>query len=438
VFHPLALVRARRYKEAITDPENPVSWGLLKPEGARLWHFDGSLVSTDGTAPEPGAVATLRPGEGRFGGAVAVEEGTTNLLPASKAEAEANPDATANVIWSIDTTRMRTGSGSLRVEWNGSGSWSQAEYWLNVTPGQTYTFSAYAYVESSGYKGEITLQEALTPFRQVSSGLIDLVSGKWNRLSVTWTLPSDITLPLRCIVQAPKNASGQLVTGVPIWWDSLQLEQKPFATSFVDGTRAGGTLSYDVLPGIEAGTVAFWARYNKTAYEYVPWPYFISGGYSGTDWAGGRSVFFLNRLYWDILNASGASVLLGVPDNLIAGLSDGDWFFAGLAWQHTGTNQWTYRLAVGSRLGFGSVEQVTDIVPADLTTLHLGSLGGIDGTIPGTWFDELLVWNQAATPEQIQAWYNMGVPFYDANRLAKRYLRRMEMLGWYIPPNPTP
>ena len=42
------------------------------------------------------------------------------------------------------------------------------------------------------------------------------------------------------------------------------------------------------------------------------------------------------------------------------------------------------RLAVGSRLGFGSVEQVTDIVPADLTTLHLGSLGGIGSTIPGT------------------------------------------------------
>src|SRR5690606_31359430 len=48
------------------------------PQGATLFHFDHGLRSTGGLAPLPGHVATLRPGEGRFGGAVAVEEGTTN------------------------------------------------------------------------------------------------------------------------------------------------------------------------------------------------------------------------------------------------------------------------------------------------------------------------------------------------------------------------
>src|SRR5690606_37999372 len=50
------------------------------PPGAHLFHFDNSLQSTRGLRPLPGYVATLRPGEGRFGGAVAVEEATENVF----------------------------------------------------------------------------------------------------------------------------------------------------------------------------------------------------------------------------------------------------------------------------------------------------------------------------------------------------------------------
>jgi hypothetical protein len=50
---------------------------ILKPEGAKLWHFDTSLESTDGIKPLDGAVATLRPNEGRFNGAVELTQGDT-------------------------------------------------------------------------------------------------------------------------------------------------------------------------------------------------------------------------------------------------------------------------------------------------------------------------------------------------------------------------
>ena len=50
--------------------------------------FDDSLdlLKKDDTtiSPEIGAVATLRPNEGKFSGAVAVEEGTTNLASTPK------------------------------------------------------------------------------------------------------------------------------------------------------------------------------------------------------------------------------------------------------------------------------------------------------------------------------------------------------------------
>jgi len=54
---------------------------LWPPDFYGPFDADLNLVKKDGTVVEPlsGSVATLRPGEGCFGGAVAVEEGTTNL-----------------------------------------------------------------------------------------------------------------------------------------------------------------------------------------------------------------------------------------------------------------------------------------------------------------------------------------------------------------------
>src|SRR5690606_31371927 len=52
-----------------------------KPQGGILFPFDTTLFGTGGMKPLGSSVATLRPGEGRFGGAVAVEQGTTNLCP---------------------------------------------------------------------------------------------------------------------------------------------------------------------------------------------------------------------------------------------------------------------------------------------------------------------------------------------------------------------
>src|SRR5690606_28215870 len=66
----------RTVKQAIERArESPIAI-----KAGHLFHFDHGLQSTRGLRPLPGAVATLRPGEGRFGGAVAVEEGTENLV----------------------------------------------------------------------------------------------------------------------------------------------------------------------------------------------------------------------------------------------------------------------------------------------------------------------------------------------------------------------
>src|SRR5690606_39967149 len=51
--------------------------------------------------------------------------------------------------------------------------------------------------------------------------------------------------------------------GTTDWYfDGWQLEAKPFATSFVAGTRAAGVLQYSASGIInpDAGTIAFWYR----------------------------------------------------------------------------------------------------------------------------------------------------------------------------------
>src|SRR5690606_34478445 len=107
-----------------------------KPEGGKLWHFDTSLESTDGIKPLEGAVATLRPNEGRFGGAVAVEEGTTNLL------GTISPKSGAKV-----TTEITHYTNQPVFYCDGSMDYQgiRASQKVTLTAGTEYTFSVYVY-----------------------------------------------------------------------------------------------------------------------------------------------------------------------------------------------------------------------------------------------------------------------------------------------------
>jgi len=57
----------------VGDTDKHPSFANAKPPEGKLWYFDRSLMSTCGIKPESGAVATLRPNEGKFGGAVDIE-----------------------------------------------------------------------------------------------------------------------------------------------------------------------------------------------------------------------------------------------------------------------------------------------------------------------------------------------------------------------------
>src|SRR5690606_1889013 len=83
---------------------------LVQTDYGLIYNTNGSLC------------VTLRPGEGRFGGAVAVEEGTTNLIPSNMLKFEGwsrHQGATVNILQGYgipgvtdrEATRIQTSGG---------------------------------------------------------------------------------------------------------------------------------------------------------------------------------------------------------------------------------------------------------------------------------------------------------------------------------------
>lgn len=259
----------------VTNRQSPL-WGLLKPNrrirawlGLRgagdLWGdgwyapFDRDLAVArrDGAVQEPllGYVATLRPGEGRVGGAVAVEEGTTNLVDFDVAFRS----------WSSSNSNMaslttKTGRHSFRVQGT------------STVPG------AYSYIYPA-YATTNVLHSASSWVRNLNSKPLEVrlrirdgSNGELLSDNVVVVVPPGQELPIRVTSYSPVSLN-QVTVAWNVYSDPddgtvdaeiymCQLEAKPFATSFVDGTRAAGVLRYSASGIInpDAGTIAFWYR----------------------------------------------------------------------------------------------------------------------------------------------------------------------------------
>jgi len=181
--------------------------------------------------------------QGKFDKAIMIEDGTTNLLPANKANCEVAPDTIAYAAVTVDTSRKLVGSGSLKVQWDGSGGYAYAEYKITLTNGNTYTVSGWVYAEESKYL-RLSVQEIASPWRTLNTDLVLIPAKQWTRLSVTFTLPSDWKQPSRIQLHPPRNSTtfSDFAT-IPVWWDAIQVEQKPYTTSFIVGTRSPETLT---------------------------------------------------------------------------------------------------------------------------------------------------------------------------------------------------
>ena len=220
----------------------------------------GYLIPTQyGNVPMVGAVATYRPGEGRFGGAVAVEEGTTNQTFAAGYQSWF---ANLNV---GDSTDRSTGDGTIRVTRLGEHRY-KAEVIadctspiLNLTgtfawpANQPHTMSAYIldYYEAPGTTGRFGLGRSNlgNPSLHGAAGL--------GQKTYTHENTEDINGAF-----AVRGATNRFIkAGTYIEWEFAQVElNKPFATSFVNGSREGGLLAFPMPADKNTGTLSLWIQ----------------------------------------------------------------------------------------------------------------------------------------------------------------------------------
>jgi len=196
---------------------------------------DASFTRTSSAYDDNGnfynsGVPRIVPGQGLL-----IEEGTTNLLTniqyltTSGVLSYQSATLTANLDGSMfPNTKM------LQVDTSATTGSGFGHASVTATTGQSYTFSVY--LKGSG-QVQLFISERDSSdnwLAETRSATITL-SNSWVRYTVSGTNSSGAKIRVGVL-----TAVGQAVT---FYATAPQLEQKPYATTFVDGTRAGETVT---------------------------------------------------------------------------------------------------------------------------------------------------------------------------------------------------
>jgi hypothetical protein len=181
-----------------------------------------------------------------------VEEGTTNLLSNPSFETYTGTsgvadnwlsalNSTVTPNYSVESIGYNSNRSQKIEITNSTGLGDAIVYqWHTLTIGSTYTLSAYV-------RGNVTgtcvgfVRIAPKPVGGTTINTF-VPTNQWQRVSVTATIPEktsfcEITVGLRAMT------AGDIGT---LYIDNVQLEEKPFATSFTEGTRANGNLKLNI------------------------------------------------------------------------------------------------------------------------------------------------------------------------------------------------
>lgn len=204
-------------------------------------------------------VTSLRPSEGKYGGCIAVEEGTTNLVKNGDFSQGGTNWRQENTGTVIDTdVSMPMFTKAVRMERYDS----QHNMWYQDITGQpqqaTYTLSQYIKLENytSGKIGALIYFYYTDGTYTYSLTEVDYTKiGVWQYVTTTGTPNQEKTLSFIRVYAPWSNflKGSFLCTGV-------QLEQKPYATSFVNGIRDKGILQYPLIIDPNNFTLNFWAK----------------------------------------------------------------------------------------------------------------------------------------------------------------------------------
>jgi len=349
---------------------------------------DGTRVAANVPRFEPG----------KFGKSVMVEEGTTNIIPIADWNAQ-NGWALA---WGTQTRTIETTGllfNGVNIIKSVIGSTGQVviykDFAVSTTPGVVYTISAF--VKSQGRPVRIWCHDGSNNGQVYSSP--NVPGTDFTRLTVQFTTTDTGYCRVHFL-----SLSGNV--GDIVWVTAPQLEQKPYATSFIDGTRAAESLTIPTAGVLnpQEGTVECWVMAQDlyvrrrdifTVNEPVATQDRVILGYNVT----GTGL----ELNWRPANA--AQFFIRATDIS----PDTDWVHVGFRYKWNGTG---YDLALiynGQVVsaGIATNGQMTNFIKAFLGCTKNGS---IYTYFANMLFDDLRISSCARSDAEILAAYQSGQP----------------------------
>jgi hypothetical protein len=211
-----------------------------------------------------------------------VKEGTQNLLTNPTCESGEVQLAGALLASNLGVARVSAvahgGASSMRLTMTTPGTIDRycqlggSAVMNGLSANTAYTFSAWVYVPSG--QG-ITLGSVRVQLFDYNGSYAStwnngvVQTNTWTRISVTRTIRADATRAFARV------ALEQDLPGAIIYVDDFSLEAKPYATSFIDTTRAAETLTFPT-PGILSpaqGYIRMWVYANAMMKRQVAWQY---------------------------------------------------------------------------------------------------------------------------------------------------------------------
>jgi len=368
-------------------------------------------------------VATIRPAcDGIFGPCVAVEEGTTNHL-------QSPLDLTDTTVWvpnaglyPVSEVPSAGPHGGSAFDLICNGTLGDPYFYQTYNTGasladRTFTFSVYMRSDTPNDVNPMALylydDTAATDVHFQSF----TVTREWRRYNITVTFAATVTDTLIRARIDPSNPSSIIPPDGTMLRVALpQLEEKPFATSFVDGTRGDGQLYYplaQVLKNRSAWTVAFWVRPLGEPSNGNRAVFWTIGQYTNPttedyQYCGMGALPYPSTLYWHVADRLGIAAAIQ-STSLI---QPGNNYLATLVWDKSGTDmRYLYlngALEASTSLAAYSAEVLCTARP-EMWVGHYS----YSAYPPNALFSNFLVLPYAVDADTVAEWYALQKPFFD-------------------------
>ena len=276
--------------------------------------------------------------------------------------------------------------------------------------GNVYTFSYYVYNATStshNFTARLTFFDGSENLVQIfESNSIPVLAQQWKRISVTATAPLGST---QCRVVGWESGTISQVGDV-YYFDSFQLEQKPYATSWTVGTRQPEVITVPTAGILNAGegSASVWVYVNDLIKNTSAWRYILAHGTSGA------ANFIVLRHgtdnMWSVMTSNGAGQLskVKINDTLPIG------------WHHFAMRWSVSELALFiDGVKVGSVNN--PYLPSTMNNNFSIGRWFLDAYgWANTYIDDLALYNRALSDNEVQAIYNSNQPApVDANTILK-------------------